>query len=109
MPLRISREGGTTFLRSRMVKMYSPAIGGGKIEEEGRGGYGRGANERAPQRGRPQVCCLRELAEILICDLGQVEHGDLTSVVKQRTELLVGVDGPAILGVLQSVPLDICP
>ena len=28
MPLRISREGGTTFLRSRIVKMYSPAMGG---------------------------------------------------------------------------------
>jgi hypothetical protein len=25
--LRISREGGTTFRRSRMVKMYSPAMG----------------------------------------------------------------------------------
>src|SRR4029450_2629327 len=47
MPLRISLEGGTTFRRSRMVKMYSPAIGRIKIAGAGRNGTGR-ADGRAP-------------------------------------------------------------
>jgi len=66
--------------------------------------------KRAPQRGRPHSHPgTPELAEILICDLGQVEHGDLTPIVEQRTELLVGVDRPPILGVLQPIPFDIRP
>ena len=49
------------------------------------------------------------LAEIAIRDLGQIEHGDLTPSAEERAQLLVRVDGAAVLRVLQPSPLDIRP
>ena len=51
-----------------------------------------GAPSNEPPAGR--------LAEVSVGDLGQIEHGDLTPATEQRTQLLVGIDSPAILRVL---------
>src|SRR5215203_3534115 len=49
------------------------------------------------------------LAEISVGDLGQIEHGDLALPAEQRTQLLVGIDSPVILRVLQVIPFDVRP
>src|SRR6266511_1686792 len=41
--------------------------------------------------------------------LGHVEHRDLTLAAEDRAELVIGIDGAAVLGVLQTVPLDVLP
>src|SRR4051794_37598192 len=69
----------------------------------------------APKKGRPSGGALGTspampgLAEVLIRDLREIKHGDLILAIEQRTELLVGVDGPPVLRILQPVPLDVCP
>src|SRR5918995_4212924 len=97
MPLRISREGGTTFRRSRMVKMYSPAMGG----QNNRKGVPAGTPSRVEGGERS--------AQVSIHQLGHVEHRDLALAAEHRTELVVRVDGAPVLGVLQAVPLDVGP
>src|SRR3954452_12189765 len=56
IPLRISRDGGTTFRRSRIVKMYSPAIGGENrwtgAQAHRREGAGRRMRRGAGAQGR---------------------------------------------------------
>src|SRR5690606_9280693 len=114
MPLRISLLGGTTLRRSRIVKMYSPAIG--RTIWSGRPRVCRGDPCGRPytREGRPDGSALghasggARLAEVLVGDLRQVEHRHLV-LLEQRLELGVGVDRAAVLLVLQAVLLDVLP
>src|SRR4029453_17263830 len=116
MPLRISREGGTTFRRSRMVKMYSPAIGRIKIAGAGRNGTG-GADGRAPlftalllprrPGGRLSLSC--GLLHVATDQFGHLEHRDLLLAAENGHQRAIGVDHPPVLLVLQAVLLYVRP
>jgi hypothetical protein len=66
----------------------------------------KGAPAGAPSVLRRQV---PDLAEVLVCDLGEIEHRDLAPAAEERAELLVGIDGATVPGVLQPVSLDVGP
>ena len=106
MPLRISREGGTTFRRSRIVKMYSPAMGGKDADRDPITVNAKGRPSGDALEGREvwkaQLRCL-------FTSLVMSNMRDLALAAEDRTELLVGVDVAAVLGVLQAVPLDVGP
>jgi hypothetical protein len=47
--------------------------------------------------------------DVVVFQLGKNEHRHLTLAVEDRPELAVGVDHPAVLGVLQPVGLYVVP
>jgi len=92
-----------------MVKMYSPAIAR-ENRKPGLPGLWPASNKKGAPAGAPSMMHGGAvLAEILVGDLGQIEHGHLASPAEEWTKLLVRIDGPAVLGVLQTVPLDVRP
>src|SRR5229473_2145172 len=74
-------------------------------------------DKRLPQTkrlafGGEPLCSRRrdgQSAELLIHQLGHLEHRYLLLSPKYRTELVIGVDHPTLLGVLEVVLLDIRP
>src|SRR6476661_1481787 len=49
------------------------------------------------------------LLDVLVDELRHLEHGNVALAAKDRLERLVGVDLPAVLGILKSLPLDVGP
>src|SRR3982750_1727448 len=51
----------------------------------------------------------RRLLEVLVAELRHLEHRDARLATEDRLQVLVGVDLPAVLGILQVLLLDIAP
>src|SRR6185437_11242976 len=49
------------------------------------------------------------LLDVLVDELGHLEHRDLALATEYRLELVVGVDHATLLRVLEAVPLDVAP
>src|SRR5947209_2351946 len=64
----------------------------------------------APPCGAPHwPADSRALLEVLVDELRHLEHRDLALAAEDGLEVLVGVDLAAVLGVLETLPLDVRP
>src|SRR5581483_8893500 len=67
------------------------------------------AGGRTRQRTSPRVQSDDDLLDVLVHELGHLEHRDLALSTKHRLQLVVGVDHAAFLRILKVVPLDVRP
>src|SRR5690606_35050656 len=64
----------------------------------------------APCDGRaPGTTGQTELLQVVVHELGHLEHRDAALTAEDLPELVVGVDHPTLLAVLEVVLLDVCP
>src|SRR5512132_995394 len=58
---------------------------------------------------RPPECRPRRLLDVLVDELGHLEHRHLALATKHWAELVVGVDHATFLLILEAVSLDVAP